>query len=50
MLNMFDSWVICNFVVASMHDDSIIVFAYYKDGLADPTFFYFGVGLKEVKC
>nr|XP_043640330.1 translationally-controlled tumor protein homolog [Erigeron canadensis] len=38
------------FVGESMHDDSTIVFAYYKDGATDPTFLYFGVGLKEVKC
>jgi len=38
------------FVGESMHDDSTLVFAYYKDGAADPTFLYFGVGLKEVKC
>ncbi|TLM24763.1 hypothetical protein FEC23_18975, partial [Acinetobacter baumannii] len=38
------------FVGESMHDDSTMVFAYYKDGCADPTFLYFGVGLKEVKC
>ncbi|GJZ30201.1 ribonuclease H-like domain-containing protein [Tanacetum coccineum] len=38
------------FVGESMHDDSSIVFAYYKEGAADPTFLYFGVGLKEVKC
>ncbi|KAK9076114.1 hypothetical protein SSX86_004447 [Deinandra increscens subsp. villosa] len=38
------------FVGESMHDDSTIVFAYYKDGAADPTFLYFGLGLKEVKC
>ncbi|KVH88892.1 Mss4-like protein [Cynara cardunculus var. scolymus] len=38
------------FVGESMHDDSTTVFAYYKDGAADPTFLYFGVGLKEVKC
>ncbi|KVH87951.1 Aldehyde dehydrogenase domain-containing protein, partial [Cynara cardunculus var. scolymus] len=35
------------FVGESMHDDSTTVFAYYKDGAADPTFLYFGVGLKE---
>ncbi|GKA04115.1 translationally-controlled tumor protein [Tanacetum coccineum] len=39
-----------NFVGESMHGDSSIVFAYYKDGAADPTFLYFSVGLKEVKC
>lgn len=33
-----------------MHDDSTLVFAYYKDGAADPTFLYFGHGLKEIKC
>ncbi|KVI04724.1 Mss4-like protein, partial [Cynara cardunculus var. scolymus] len=38
------------FVGESMHDDSTTVFAYYKDGAIDPTFLYFGVGLKEVKC
>ncbi|KAM0001476.1 putative translationally controlled tumor protein [Helianthus debilis subsp. tardiflorus] len=38
------------FVGESMHDDSSIVFAYYKEGAADPTFLYFGPGLKEVKC
>ncbi|PWA46368.1 translationally controlled tumor protein 2 [Artemisia annua] len=38
------------FVGESMHDDSGMVFAYYKEGAADPTFLYFGLGLKEVKC
>ncbi|GJR91441.1 putative ribonuclease H-like domain-containing protein [Tanacetum coccineum] len=40
---------IMSFVGESMHGDSSIVFAYYKDGAADPTFLYFSVGLKEVK-
>lgn len=43
-------FLFCSFVGESMHDDSTIVFAYYKEGAADPTFLYFGVGLKEVKC
>ncbi|KAG8090291.1 hypothetical protein GUJ93_ZPchr0011g27077 [Zizania palustris] len=38
------------FVGESMHDDGSLVFAYYKDGAADPTFLYFAHGLKEVKC
>ena len=38
------------FVGESMHDDGCVVFAYYKDGSADPTFLYFAYGLKEVKC
>ncbi|CAA2985917.1 Hypothetical predicted protein [Olea europaea subsp. europaea] len=38
------------FVGESMHDDSTIVFAYYKEGATDPTFLFFGHGLKEVKC
>ncbi|KAL9665904.1 hypothetical protein QQ045_000225 [Rhodiola kirilowii] len=38
------------FVGESMHDDASLVFAYYKDGAADPTFLYFGHGLKEIKC
>ncbi|XP_027164593.1 translationally-controlled tumor protein homolog [Coffea eugenioides] len=38
------------FVGESMADDSTLVFAYYKDGATDPTFLYFSVGLKEVKC
>ncbi|KAL6953948.1 hypothetical protein U1Q18_042905, partial [Sarracenia purpurea var. burkii] len=38
------------FVGESMHDDSTMVFAYYKDGATDPTFLYFAHGLKEVKC
>ncbi|GFZ21797.1 translationally controlled tumor protein [Actinidia rufa] len=38
------------FVGESMHDDGTMVFAYYKDGAADPTFLYFGHGLKEIKC
>ncbi|KAM7278578.1 hypothetical protein ACFE04_005712 [Oxalis oulophora] len=38
------------FVGESMHDDSTLVFAYYKDGAADPTFIYFPHSLKEVKC
>ncbi|KAI3463866.1 hypothetical protein Pfo_020529 [Paulownia fortunei] len=38
------------FVGESMHDDSTLVFAYYKEGAVDPTFLYFGHGLKEIKC
>ncbi|GFP83467.1 translationally-controlled tumor protein homolog [Phtheirospermum japonicum] len=38
------------FVGESMHDDSTLVFAYYKEGATDPTFIYFGHGLKEIKC
>jgi len=38
------------FVGESMHDDSCLVFAYYKEGASDPTFLYFAHGLKEVKC
>ncbi|KAJ6719837.1 TRANSLATIONALLY CONTROLLED TUMOR PROTEIN-RELATED [Salix viminalis] len=38
------------FVGESMHDDGCLVFAYYKDGAADPTFLYFALALKEVKC
>ncbi|KAK2982301.1 hypothetical protein RJ640_014820, partial [Escallonia rubra] len=38
------------FVGEGMHDDSSLVFAYYKDGATDPTFLYFAHGLKEVKC
>lgn len=40
----------CSFVGESMHDDSSLVFAYYKEGATDPTFLYFSCGLKEVKC
>ncbi|KAL2644514.1 hypothetical protein R1flu_012101 [Riccia fluitans] len=35
------------FVGESMKEDSTIVFAYYKDGATNPTFLYFGDGLKE---
>ncbi|KAB1213983.1 hypothetical protein CJ030_MR5G017246 [Morella rubra] len=38
------------FVGESMHDDGSLVFAYYKDGAADPTFMYFAYALKEIKC
>ncbi|KAL7105934.1 hypothetical protein ACP275_07G078500 [Erythranthe tilingii] len=38
------------FVGESMHDDSTLVFAYYKEGATDPTFLYFPHGLKEIKC
>ncbi|GMY21749.1 translationally-controlled tumor protein homolog [Fagus crenata] len=38
------------FVGESMHDDGVLVFAYYKEGATDPTFIYFAYGLKEVKC
>ncbi|KAJ4954369.1 hypothetical protein NE237_011152 [Protea cynaroides] len=38
------------FVGESMHDDSSVVFAYYKEGATDPTFLYFAHALKEVKC
>ena len=38
------------FVGESMHDDATLVFAYYKEGAADPTFLYFAHALKEVKC
>jgi hypothetical protein len=39
-----------SFVGESIKDDSSLVFAYYKDGAANPTFMYFGDALKEVKC
>ncbi|KAG6431183.1 hypothetical protein SASPL_109260 [Salvia splendens] len=39
-----------SFVGESMHDDSSLVFAYYKEGATDPTFLYFAHGLKEIKC
>jgi hypothetical protein len=39
-----------NFMGESMKDDNSLVFAYYKDGAANPTFLYFGDALKEVKC
>ncbi|KZV54811.1 translationally-controlled tumor protein [Dorcoceras hygrometricum] len=38
------------FVGESMHEDGTLVFAYYNDGATNPTFLYFGHGLKEVKC
>lgn len=38
------------FVGEGMHDDSALVFAYYKEGAADPTFLYLAPGLKEIKC
>ncbi|KAK1294054.1 hypothetical protein QJS10_CPA16g01525 [Acorus calamus] len=38
------------FVGESMHDDSTLVFAYYKEGATDPTFLYFADALKEIKC
>ncbi|CAH2053534.1 unnamed protein product, partial [Thlaspi arvense] len=38
------------FVGEGMHEDSSLVFAYYKDGATNPTFLYFAHGLKEVKC
>ncbi|CAM6123151.1 unnamed protein product [Calypogeia fissa] len=38
------------FVGESMQDDCSLVFAYYKEGKADPTFLYFADALKEVKC
>lgn len=38
------------YIGESMHDDSTPVFAYYKEGATDPTFLYFGLALKEVKC
>ncbi|VAI52336.1 unnamed protein product [Triticum turgidum subsp. durum] len=38
------------FVGESMHDDGSLVFAYYKDGAADPTFLYFAHGLKKINC
>ncbi|OAY42322.1 translationally-controlled tumor protein homolog [Manihot esculenta] len=38
------------FVGESMHDDSSLVFAYYKEGSTEPTFLYFAYGLKEIKC
>ena len=39
-----------SFFGESMHDDSSLVFAYYKEGATDPTFLYFAHGLKEIKC
>lgn len=41
---------LCSFVGESMQDECATVFAYYKEGAADPTFLYFSHGLKEVKC
>ncbi|CAN8269227.1 unnamed protein product [Cochlearia groenlandica] len=38
------------FVGEGMHDDSGLVFAYYKEGAINPTFLYFAHGLKEIKC
>uniref|UniRef100_A0A1J3I7M2 Translationally-controlled tumor protein-like protein n=1 Tax=Noccaea caerulescens TaxID=107243 RepID=A0A1J3I7M2_NOCCA len=38
------------FVGEGMHDDSSLVFAYYKEGATNPTFLYFAHGLKEIKC
>ncbi|KAH6815896.1 translationally controlled tumor protein [Perilla frutescens var. frutescens] len=38
------------FIGESMHDDSSLVFSYYKEGATDPTFLYFAHGLKEIKC
>nr|Q6DUX3.1 RecName: Full=Translationally-controlled tumor protein homolog; Short=TCTP [Solanum lycopersicum]AAT65968.1 translationally controlled tumor protein-like protein [Solanum lycopersicum] len=38
------------FVGESMHDDGALVFAYYKEGSADPPFLYIAPGLKEIKC
>ncbi|CAL1413282.1 unnamed protein product [Linum trigynum] len=38
------------FVGESMKDDATLVFAYYKDGAADPTFLYLPHALKEIKC
>ncbi|KAL6548252.1 hypothetical protein OROGR_008673 [Orobanche gracilis] len=38
------------FVGEGMHDDSTLVFVYYKDGATDPTFLYFAHGLEEMKC
>ncbi|XP_051128012.1 translationally-controlled tumor protein homolog [Andrographis paniculata] len=38
------------FVGESMHDNSAMVFAYYKEGSTNPTFLYLAHGLKEVKC
>ncbi|KAI3923020.1 hypothetical protein MKW98_013554 [Papaver atlanticum] len=38
------------FVGESMHDDATMVFAYYKEGAADPTFLYFAHSLKEIEC
>ncbi|MFK9312024.1 hypothetical protein ACJEKH_25930, partial [Escherichia coli] len=35
------------FVGESMHDDGALVFAYYKEGSAAPTFLYIAPGLKE---
>ncbi|KAH6782532.1 translationally controlled tumor protein [Perilla frutescens var. frutescens] len=37
------------FVGKSMHDDSPLVFAYYKEGATDPTFLYFAHGLNQTQ-
>lgn len=39
-----------SFVGESMHDDGSLVFAYYREGVTDPTFIYFAYGWKEIKC
>merc|ERR1712226_612828 len=38
------------FVGESMREDGALVFVYYKEGNTNPTFIYFGDGLKAVKC
>eukprot|EP00243_Klebsormidium_subtile_P004701 TRINITY_DN18857_c0_g1_i1.p1 TRINITY_DN18857_c0_g1~~TRINITY_DN18857_c0_g1_i1.p1 ORF type:complete len:167 (-),score=67.34 TRINITY_DN18857_c0_g1_i1:206-706(-) len=38
------------FTGEKMDLEAALVFAYYEEGAADPTFIYFKDGLKEVKC
>ncbi|EFH60774.1 predicted protein [Arabidopsis lyrata subsp. lyrata] len=39
------------FVGESMEgEEGSLVFAYYREGAADPTFLYLAYGLKEIKC
>ncbi len=38
------------FTGPSMDPDATMVFAYYKEGAAAPTFVYFADALKEIKC
>ncbi|GJU78406.1 translationally-controlled tumor protein [Tanacetum coccineum] len=47
LMGILNGYTHGGFVGESMHDDSGMVFAYYKEGEADPTFLYFGLGLKK---
>lgn len=42
--------LVCSFLGESLDSDGSMVFAYYKEGAANPTFLFPKYALKEEKC